>query len=52
MKYPMVLAEDGKGGMRNVMDGPELASFGGDAEKFVAKLKEKGALEEGSSSSL
>lgn len=52
IKYPMVLADDGKGEMRTVMDGPELASFGGDAERFVAKLRENGALSAGSSSSL
>ncbi len=49
--YPMVLARDGKGGLRVVMDSQELASFGGDAEEFVRKLREKGAfLSEGSAS--
>lgn len=39
----MVLAQDGKG-FRTVMSSEELASFGGDANQFVSKLREKGAL--------
>jgi len=42
--FPMVLARDGKGGLRVVMDSQELASFGGDASLFEARMREKGML--------
>ncbi len=46
----MVLVEDQKGALRIIMDSQELASCGGDAQQFVAKLREKGVLSFTSSS--
>ncbi|KAL2049399.1 hypothetical protein ABVK25_010303 [Lepraria finkii] len=44
LNYPMVLSGDEKGDLRVTMDSQELASCGGNAQQFVAKLREKGAL--------
>lgn len=46
----MVLEEDQEGALKVVMDSQELASCGGDALQFVAKLREKGVLPSTSSS--
>ena len=50
LRYPMVLMGDGKGGLKVTMDSQELASCGGDAQLFVKKLREKGALSSTSAS--
>ena len=50
LRYPMVLAGDEKGGLKVTMDSQELASCGGNAQQFVAILREKGALSSTSAS--
>ena len=46
----MVVSEDPKSALKGIMDSQELASCGGDAQQFVAKLREKGVLSLTSSS--
>jgi hypothetical protein len=50
LRYPVVLTGDEKGGLKVTMDSQELAACGGDAEQFVKKLREKGALSSASAS--
>ena len=51
MQFAVVLLEEEKGDFKVVMDNQELTSCGGDAQLFVAKLREKGVLSSTSSSS-
>ena len=44
MRYPVVLLEQQEGALKVVMDSEELASCDGDAQQFVAKMREKGVF--------
>lgn len=43
--YPLVVSGDTENGLKVVMNKSELGSCGGDAQKFVAMLRQKGVLE-------
>lgn len=40
LQYPVVLAKDGDGGLRCVMNREELVAFGGDSKAFMRKIRE------------
>ena len=42
--FPVVLLDEQNGALKVVMDSQELASCGGDAQQFVATMREKGVL--------
>ena len=42
--YPLVVSGDTKNDLKVVMNKDELGSCGGDAQKFVAMLRQKGVL--------
>ncbi|KAF6231694.1 hypothetical protein HO173_009996 [Letharia columbiana] len=50
LSYPMILAGEGEGNLRVVMDRQELGECGGNAQQLAAKLREKGVVSSSHSS--